>query len=105
MTGILRNHTTGNTNNAVPTSAYKHDETTDWESWFAPIDDMLSVVSNLTGPSAPHYYMVIRREGLNMQMLTHANTPEVEDFPRGVPRNPDDVMVVVKNRLSDDEVT
>jgi len=55
---------------------------------------MLGVVSNLTDPTAPHYYMFVRREDLDMQMPTHAKTPEVEDFPRGVPRNPDDVMVV-----------
>ena len=107
MTGILRKHTTGNTDTSVPTYAYKHDETSNWEAWFEPIDDMLGVVSNLTGPTAPHYYMFVRREDLGSQMPTHPSTSEVDvnDFPQGVPRHPDDVLCIVKNRISDDVVT
>ena len=107
LTGILRKHTTGNTDTSVPTYAYKQDETTDWESWFAPIDDMLGVVSNITGPTAPHYYMFVRREDLDLHMPTHANIAQIEidEFPEGIPRHPDDVMCIVKNRISDDEVT
>ena len=107
LTGILRKHTTGNTDTSVPTYAYKHDETTDWESWFAPIDDMLGVVSNLTGPTAPHHYMFVRREDLGSQMPTcaQASQIEIDEFPRGVPQHPDDVMCIVKNRLSDEAIT
>jgi hypothetical protein len=101
MTGILRKHTTAGTDTSVPTYAYKHDETTAWESWFAPIDDMLGTVSNLGGPTAPHYYMFVRREDLHLQMPTHARAAgiEVEDFPRSVPQHLDDVMVIVKKSL------
>ena len=107
LTGILRNNSTNGTDTKVSTYAYKLDECTNWDSWFAPIDEMLGVVSNLTGPTAPHYYMFVRRDDVDAQIPTHTNAQEIEvqDFPPTFPRNPDDVMVIVKNRLSDDQVT
>ena len=106
LTGILRNNSAQNTDSEVSTYAYKLDECMDWENWFEPIDDMLGVVSNLTGPTAPHYYMFVRRADLSMQLPTHSKTDiPIEDFPPAFPRSPDDVLVIVKNRLSDDEVT
>ena len=107
LTGILRKNTTSDTDNNVATYAYKLDECMDWESWFEPIDEVLGVVSNLTGPTAPHYYMLVRREDLHMQLPTHAKVDKIgiDDFPPSFPRSPDDVMAIVKNRVSDDEVT
>jgi hypothetical protein len=83
--------------------AYKLDEAADWQAWWGELSQSLTL-SALTGPEAPHWFRICRLRDLG----SAAGETEVPvTAPHGMPpkAESDDVVMVVKDRMSDDKVT
>lgn len=73
--------------------AYKMDEAASWETWW---EQMNVKFSQLTGPRAPHVFMVTRRQYL--ALLLEGKGPPADPAP-GIPPWATDVMVAVKEYM------
>jgi len=80
--------------------AYKLDEAADWEAWW---DELGLTLSALTGPEAPHWFRICRLRDLG---AAAGETGVPLMYPPGTP-DPcqDDVVMVVKDRMSDSKVS
>lgn len=82
-------------------TAYKMDQAADWEEWWEQVPLTLS---NLTGPEAPHYFRVCRREDLGLlDRHGHAGSEETQcqiDRLLSTPPKAEDLLMVVKSRVS-----
>ena len=77
--------------------AYKMDEAASWETWW----DQISVkFSQLTGPRAPHVFLVSRRQ--HLAALVHGRCAPADAAPSMSP-SPTDVMVAVKEYMHNDK--
>ena len=79
---------------------YKLDEVAPWCEWAA---DVGVYFNNLTGPDAPHYFRVGLRCDLATAMpIPHsARAESIQELDQGcgIPPGPDDVMLVIKERM------
>jgi hypothetical protein len=83
--------------------AYKHDESAKWDDWW---DQLELSFSNLTGPDAPHYFRVCLRRDIGSEAipLPHVANREMaigSEAPlTWAVDNPDDIVVVIKERMA-----
>ncbi len=88
--------------------AYKLDETADWEEWWNQVP---AHFSNLCGPEAPNYFRVCRRGDIGLlDMHSHLGKDELacevdHNFDDGTVPCGEDIMVVIKPRISSMRVT
>ena len=86
--------------------AYKLDEALEWIEWAEMVD---LTMSNLTGPEAPHYFRICLRSQLGFGGPHGDGQSEIsachiaED--RGYQPRPDDVVMVVKDRMASPKVS
>jgi hypothetical protein len=76
--------------------AYKLDEAADWISWF---EETGVSVSQLTGPQAPHWFRVCCLSDVGAQEQEESAVAVTS--PAGLPpAHPDDVVLIVKDRMA-----
>ena len=84
------------------TLAYKLDQVADWHDWWGELDLSLS---RLTGPLAPHFFRLCRRRDLGAAPGGGSETAlPAQPLPGAPPPALDDVMLVVKDRMADQQV-
>jgi hypothetical protein len=73
--------------------AYKMDESASWESWW---DEVGLELSDLTGPLAPHWFHICKRQDLDLHEFDSPQTSWA-----GAPQaTGSDIVVAVKDRMS-----